>query len=278
MMGNTLLTDIHTQEKIGFIGPCSLESKEQIFSIAKMMDSLGLTYIRTPLFKPRTRPDTFQGLGEKGFSIVEDLKSSYPNLKTISEVCSVSHYESANHLLDAIQIGSRNMQNFELLKHLGKNGNKHEFIMLKRGFSSTLSEWLNAAEYLIHHGLKKEKIILCERGIRDHAGTNHVILDFATALKAKEHGFKVIVDPSHGSKESSLVLPLLKASLALDFFGYMVEVHPTPCESVSDAHQAISIEDFTGFANTNAIGQHVPNTPHESFQHHNNGQFEQYKN
>lgn len=278
MMGKTPLTDIHTQAKIGFIGPCSLESKEQIFSIAKMMDSIGLSYIRTPLFKPRTRPDTFQGLGEKGFSIVEDLKRSFPHLKTISEVCSVSQYESANHLLDAIQIGSRNMQNFELLKHLGRNGHQHEFIMLKRGFSSTLSEWLNAAEYLIHHGLQKEKIILCERGIRDHAGTNHVILDFATALKAQEHGFKVIVDPSHGSKESSLVLPLLKASLALDFFGYMVEVHPTPCESVSDAHQAISIEEFTEFANINAIGQLAQQNLHGSFPLHNSDQFEQYKN
>lgn len=273
---NSNFTDQSTP--INIVGPCSLESQVQIDKIASMASELGLTYIRTPLYKPRTHAHSFQGLGLSGHEILVNLKLNFPKLKSISEVCSIKQYEQSAHLLDAIQIGSRNMQNFELLKELGKVGNAHDFIMLKRGLSATLEEWLASADYLISHGLDAKKLVLCERGIRDHAGVNGVILDFASAVMAKMKGFKVIMDPSHGTKEAKLVLPLLKIIMGMNLDGYMVEVHPTPEKSVSDAKQAISIEDFKNFYATLTTEKREQNVLLSPVLNHNSDQSEQYKN
>jgi 3-deoxy-7-phosphoheptulonate synthase len=251
-----MLNNLTDQNFFFISGPCSLESKQQIFKVAKSLDKLNLTYLRTPLFKPRTRPESFQGLGADALPILKELKLTYPKLKFVGEVCSQQHLEMACETLDILQIGSRNMQNFELLKSIGEKfkcqkNTLFTKVILKRGFAANLEEWTSAADYLIAHGIPKENILLCERGIRAHAGTHHVILDFATALKAQELGFKVIIDPSHGTKEASLVLPLAKASLALKFDGLMIEAHPEPKKSVSDAAQALSLLDLEEFAIAN---------------------------
>jgi 3-deoxy-7-phosphoheptulonate synthase len=136
------------------------------------------------------------------------------------------------------------MQNFELLKNVGQNFKSHwDFVLLKRGFANTISEWLSSARYLEQYGIPKEKIILCERGSRSLTSPTGVELDFICALEAKKMGFTVIIDPSHGTKKSEWVLPMAKASLALDFDGLMIECHPDPAKSFSDAHQAISLEE-----------------------------------
>lgn len=271
---------MNTQENIiSIIGPCSLESESQIFSVAELYQQYDLSYLRTPLFKPRTNPNSFQGLGKDGLKIIKKLKETYPRLKNISEVCSVEQFKIAKNHIDIVQIGSRNMQNFELLKYIGAHSNNHDYVMLKRGFCSTLDEWIYAAEYLMKAGLAKSKILLCERGIRDAAGTNNVILDLATAFKASQLGFKVIIDPSHGTKERALVLPLLDAAKAMGFAGYMVEVHPFPEKSVSDANQALSIKDFYDYLNKEQSNYQLEHyNPLESSLHRKIDQSERYKN
>jgi 3-deoxy-7-phosphoheptulonate synthase len=216
-----------------------------------MATNIGVTYLRAQLFKPRTSPNSFQGLGIEGVEVLNKLRLKYPDLKFVCEVCSESQFEIAKDTADIIQIGARNMQNFELLKYISANfdKNKHEAILLKRGFANTYKEWIEASKYLMQDQVTKDQILLCERGSRSFTSETGVNLDFVNALKAKLEGFKVIIDPSHGSKHSDYVLPLTKASLAMDFAGVIVEVHPRPLESVSDKDQAISIEECTKFFN-----------------------------
>jgi 3-deoxy-7-phosphoheptulonate synthase len=204
--------------------------------------------MRAQLFKPRTSPDSFQGLGADGLKILEDLKknAAYSNIKFLSEVCSVDHFDILKDHVEAIQIGARNMQNFELLKYVGSNF-KHEFVMLKRGFASTVDEWIEAARYLEKFGIPKEKIILCERGSRSFTSPTGVQLDFICALEAQKRGYKVLIDPSHGTKKAEYVIPLAHASLALKMDGLMIECHPEPEKSVSDAKQAISLTEIDLF-------------------------------
>jgi 3-deoxy-7-phosphoheptulonate synthase len=240
----SLSTSIH------IFGPCSLESLEQIAPVAAMLKRHGLIYMRTQLFKPRTNPDSFQGLGEKGIEILQALRLNYSKdeLKFVCEVCSTDHLNVVGPWASIIQIGARNMQNFELLKAVGKYfGEPHDFVLLKRGFANTVEEWLESARYLIKGGVPKEKIILCERGTRSVTSPTGVQLDFIAALEAYKAGFKVIVDPSHGSKKSEFVIPLARASLQLGLDGIMVECHPDPKQSVSDAQQALSLEETEAF-------------------------------
>lgn len=242
---------INKTNKIIILGPCALEDYDQIESIATMATKIGVIYLRAQLFKPRTSPNSFQGLGIEGVQILNKLRAKFPKLKFVCEVCSESQFEIAKEIVDIVQIGARNMQNFELLKYISANfdPNKHEAILLKRGFANTYKEWIEASNYLMQDKVAKDQILLCERGSRSFTSETGVNLDFVNALKAKHAGFKVIIDPSHGSKHCDYVLPLTKASLAMDFAGVIVEVHPSPSESVSDKEQAISIEDCTQFFN-----------------------------
>ena len=235
-------------QKFNIVGPCSMESEKQIRSVFDLAQKVGLTYIRTQVYKPRTNPNSFQGLGLEGITILKSLRDTYSreSIKYVCEVCSNDQFDSVSDIASIIQIGARNMQNFELLKYIAQNF-KSEFILLKRGFSNTQKEWISSAEYLISGGIPKDKIILCERGSRSFTSPTGVSLDFINALVAKEAGFKVIIDPSHGTKESRFVLQLAKAANAMDFDGLMIEAHPNPSESVSDKEQAISLDDLESF-------------------------------
>lgn len=234
-------------------GPCALESLEQIAPVAALLKRHNLTYLRTQLFKPRTDPSSFQGLGKSGEKILETLRETYTvnELKFVCEACSSDQLEIIAPWASIIQIGARNMQNFELLKAVGKHiSDQHDFVLLKRGFANTVEEWLASANYLIQGGVPKEKIVLCERGTRSVTSPTGVQLDFIAALEAKKSGYLVITDPSHGSKKAEFVLPLARAGLALGLDGIMVECHPRPSESVSDAKQAISLEAMEEFIKT----------------------------
>ncbi|MFY7993649.1 MAG: 3-deoxy-7-phosphoheptulonate synthase [Bacteriovoracaceae bacterium] len=237
------------KNKLFILGPCSLESFEQISQVANILRKHDVTYIRTQLFKPRTRPESFQGLGVEGLQVLAKLRETYSveELKFVAEVCSEEQLAAIADDVQVIQIGARNMQNFELLKVIGKYLKKQDFVLLKRGFANTLEEWLASAEYLQRFGVPKNKIVLCERGSRTLTSPTGVHLDFIVAMVAKQSGYQVIIDPSHGTKKREFVLPLAAAALAMDFDGVMIECHPEPAKSVSDAAQAISLEEAEQF-------------------------------
>lgn len=240
-------------DSLYIFGPCALESLDQITQVAAMLSRHRLSYMRAQLFKPRTNPDSFQGLGEDGTEVLRELRKTYPisSLKFVCEACSLEQLKTVAAWASVIQIGARNMQNFELLKAVGGNlSSQHDYVLLKRGFANTVEEWLESARYLEKGGVPKSKIVLCERGSRSVTSPTGVQLDFIAALEAKKAGYKVIVDPSHGSKKSEFVIPLARASLQLGLDGIMVECHPNPSTSVSDAHQAISLEAMEEFIRT----------------------------
>ncbi len=238
------------KKKLFILGPCSLESFEQISRVANILRKHDVTYMRTQVYKPRTKPDSFQGLGAAdGIPVLNKLRETYSidQLKFVAEVCSEEQLAAIADHVQVIQIGARNMQNFELLKVVGKYIKDHDFVLLKRGFANTLEEWLSAAEYLAYFGVPKNKIVLCERGSRSLTSPTGVHLDLIAAMMGQKAGYKVVIDPSHGSKQREFVIPLAKAALAMDFDGVMIECHPEPAKSVSDAAQAISLEDAEEF-------------------------------
>lgn len=240
-------------EKLIIMGPCSLESKEQIDQVVQMAKEIGIVYIRAQVYKPRTNPDSFQGLGDVGIEILKQIKEEHSEeeIRLVCEVCSEKHFDNLKDLANIIQIGARNMQNFELLKYIAKNfdADIHDYVLLKRGFANTNSEWISSAQYLISGGVPKERVLLCERGSRSLTSPTGVSLDFINALKAKAQGFNVIIDPSHGAKDRQYVLPLASAALAMDFDGLMIEAHPNPDQSISDRAQAISLKAIKSFFN-----------------------------
>ena len=226
------------------VGPCALESFEQVHPLVALCQKWGISYFRAHLFKPRTHPDSFQGLGEKGVELVEVIKNA--GLKVVCEACSVEQLKFVQPFCDILQIGARNMQNFELLKAVGHYYQGH--VLLKRGFANTVYEWISSACYLEKSGVAKENILLCERGSRNSTSPSGMTLDLGLAYQVrKDYGYSVIIDPSHGCRDSQLVLPLASAALAMRFDGLMIEVHPHPLESLSDAHQAVSVEQFDEF-------------------------------
>ena len=235
--------------KFMIIGPCVLESIEKLRPIVDVAQKYGLVYFRANLFKPRTHPSSFQGLGRKGLPIIEFLLNH--KMKLVSEAASLEQLEWVKDYASIIQIGARNMQNFELLKMMGQRldfSSTDQMVLLKRGFVNNICEWLSSAEYLERSGVPRDRVILCERGSRNWAAPNGVTLDLALAWKVKqETDYKVIVDPSHGTRESSLVLPMAKAAMSLDFDGLMIETHPHPLESLSDPQQAIHPSDLDDF-------------------------------
>ncbi|MEK9132706.1 MAG: 3-deoxy-7-phosphoheptulonate synthase [Patescibacteria group bacterium] len=223
-------------------GPCSIESEEQMNQSAAAIKKAGATILRGGAFKPRTTPYSFQGLGRKGILMLEKAGRDH-GLVTISEVMDVRDVDfTANHI-DILQIGARNMQNFDLLKEVGKIKKP---VMLKRGLAATIKEFLLAAEYILLQG--NQDVILCERGIRTFEDETRNTLCIATVPIVKELShLPIIVDPSHGTGKKPLIMPMARAAIAAGADGIMVEAHPCPDKALCDADQALTIAEFEKF-------------------------------
>ena len=219
-------------------GPCSVESEEQMIQVAKAVKDSGAKFLRGGAFKPRTSPYAFQGLHDEGIRLLLEAKKE-TGLPIVTEIMSISHLDLFNDV-DVIQVGARNMQNFDLLKELG-HSNKP--ILLKRGLSSTMEELLMSAEYILAGGNKN--VILCERGIRtfEKATRNTLDLSAVPLLKSKTH-LPIIVDPSHAAGIASLVEPLSKAAVAVGADGLMIEVHNNPKMARCDGDQSLTPMQF----------------------------------
>lgn len=220
-------------------GPCSVESEEQIYTTAEFLSKNGIKFIRGGAYKPRTSPYAFRGLGLDGLKILRNAANEY-KLNVITELMDLSLLNQITEYSDIIQIGSRNMSNFYMLAELGKTDKP---IMLKRGMSARLSEWLLAADYILSGG--NEKVILCERGIRSFDPEVRNTMDVAAIpmIQALSH-LPIFADPSHGTGMAKFVHPLSLASLVAGANGLMIEIHPDPSKSLSDAQQAMSFQDF----------------------------------
>ena len=220
-------------------GPCSVESEEQIIEIAKSVKASGANFLRGGAFKPRTSPYSFQGLELEGLRLLKRAKEE-TGLSIVTEIMSTNYIDEFVRDVDVIQVGARNMQNFDLLKQLGKTNKP---ILLKRGLSSTIEEWLMSAEYIMAGG--NENVILCERGIRTYEGYTRNTLDLSAipVIKKLSH-LPVIVDPSHASGYWYLVEPLAKAAIAAGADGLMIEVHNNPQHALSDGQQSVKPELF----------------------------------
>lgn len=220
-------------------GPCSVESEAQIIEIAKSVKKSGANFLRGGAFKPRTSPYSFQGLELEGLRLLKRAKEE-TGLSIVTEIMSTDYIDEFVRDVDVIQIGTRNMQNFDLLKQLGKTNKP---ILLKRGLSSTIEEWLMSAEYIMAGG--NENVILCERGIRTYEGYTRNTLDLSAipVIKKLSH-LPIIVDPSHASGYWYLVEPLAKAAIAAGADGLMIEVHNDPQHALSDGQQSVKPELF----------------------------------
>lgn len=226
----------------GFVvmaGPCAVESPEQMRRAADAVAKAGAHVVRGGAFKPRTSPYAFQGLGEPGLRLLEEA-ARHRNLPVVTELMDAAQLPVVLEHADLIQVGARNMQNFSLLRALGK---VRRPVLLKRGFSATLEEWLLAAEYVLDGG--NDQVILCERGIRTFETQLRNTLDLGGVAWAKERThLPVIVDPSHATGVASLVTPLSLAAAAVGADGLLVEVHPEPQTALCDGSQALSPEAF----------------------------------
>lgn len=221
-----------------FAGPCSVESKEQIITLAEKIKSCGCEVLRGGAFKPRTSPYTFQGLGDEGIELLSEAKK-LTGLPVVSEIMDASQLELFKDV-DILQIGAKNMQNFALLKAVGR---QEKPVLLKRGFSNTLEELLFSAEYIMAEG--NHKVILCERGIRTFEPSTRNTFDIAAIplLKQLTH-LPVIADPSHSTGTSSLVAPVSLAAVAAGAGGLLIEIHDEPECALCDGRQAITIEEL----------------------------------
>lgn len=220
-------------------GPCAVETQEQLLLIAHNVKKAGANILRGGAYKPRTSPYAFQGLEEEGLRYMQTAKKE-TGLSTICEVVSLDAINAAVKYVDMIQIGARNMQNFYLLKEAGKSGLP---VLLKRGLSATIDEWLNAAEYIIAEG--NPNVVLCERGIRTFETATRNTLDISAVpvLKEKTH-LPVIVDPSHSTGSYLYVPSMAKAAVACGADGLMIEVHNDPAHALSDGPQSLTFEKF----------------------------------
>ena len=244
--------------KIGVIaGPCSVESEEQIVDIAKQVKKAGASFLRGGAFKPRTSPYSFQGLGYEGLELLGIAKQE-TGLPIVSEILSENMVDRFARDVDVIQVGARNMQNFMLLKELGKT---RKPILLKRGLSATIEEWLMSAEYIMSEG--NPNIILCERGIRTFEKYTRNTLDISAvpAVKRMSH-LPVIVDPSHATGLRWMVMPMARAAVAADADGIMIEVHNDPEHALSDGNQSITPDEFNELMNSlriisGAVGRRI---------------------
>lgn len=220
-------------------GPCSVESFDQMDSIGKKMAENGVKILRGGIFKPRTNPESFQGLGLKGLEILKEIKKKYGFIVS-TEIMDIKDLEDMEEIVDVFQVGSRNMQNFSLLKDLG---HINKPIILKRGMSATMEEWINAAKYIEMGGNKD--IIMCERGIRTFENYTRNTLDLMTIPIIKEKTeYPIIIDPSHGTGRRELIKPASIGGKAMGADGIIVEFHPSPEDALSDGDQSLHFEEF----------------------------------
>ena len=222
-------------------GPCSVESKEQVIMIAKAAKAAGANMLRGGAFKPRTSPYAFQGMGTAGLDILLAAKEE-TGLPIVSELMSAEYIEEFNEKVDLVQIGARNMQNFDLLKEVGKRCTKP--ILLKRGLSATYEEWIMSAEYIMASG--NPNVILCERGVRTYETYTRNTLDLQAipVIKRLTH-LPIIIDPSHAGGKWWLVEPMAKAAVAAGCDGLMIEVHNDPEHALCDGPQSLKPEKYT---------------------------------
>ncbi len=220
-------------------GPCAVENREEYLKIAVQLKSMGAHILRGGLFKPRTSPYSFKGLGRAGLEIMTEARD-LTGLPIISEIMDVRDLDYMYEHLDILQVGSRNMQNFSLLEELGR---LKKPVMLKRGLSATIEEWLLAAEYILNGG--NPNVILCERGIRtfETYTRNTVDIGAVPLIKHLSH-LPIIVDPSHATGKWRIVTPVAKAAIAAGADGLMVEVHPDPDRALSDGQQSLTPDNF----------------------------------
>ncbi len=231
---------IYNKIKENFViihGPCAIESYEQFNEVVKELKDIS-PFFRAGLYKPRTSPDSFQGLKEKGFEIVEQIKR-HNNIYLVSEITSIDQINKFKNI-DIIQIGARNMQNYELIQTVAK---LNKPIILKRGFGCTVDELLNSAKYIEKEG--NNQIILCERGIRTFSNVSRFTLDLSAVGYLKDNtSYPIFVDPSHAGGNQQEVKRLTKAAYAYGCDGLLIEVHPNPKEAKSDVKQQLKIKDY----------------------------------
>ncbi|MCB9072799.1 MAG: 3-deoxy-7-phosphoheptulonate synthase [Bdellovibrionaceae bacterium] len=238
---NISFGNLHIEPKKFYViaGPCSIESPEQFRETAAFVKEHGASILRGGIYKMRTKPNSFQGVGAEALQWIAEIKKEMA-MPLISEVTDPRQIPALNDYLDGYQVGSRNMYNYELLKDLGTYNKP---VLLKRGFSALLDEWLNAAQYVLNGG--NTSVLLCERGIRTFETKMRNTLDLASVAYLKQHcNLPVIVDPSHGTGDRNLVAPMACAAVAAGADGIMVEVHPDPAEALSDGFQALNFENF----------------------------------
>ncbi len=226
-------------EVVVMAGPCSVESEEQMEATAAHVAAHGATFLRGGAFKPRTSPYSFQGLGEDGLRYLRTAADNH-NLNVITEVMDLSKIDLIHEYTDVFQVGARNMQNFDLLKELGRSDKP---VFLKRGASATIQEWLMAAEYVMSQG--NPHVMLCERGIRTFETYTRNTLDLSAVpvIKKKSH-LPVFADPSHGTGIRGKVIPMARAAVAAGADGLMIETHPDPASALSDGPQALFFDQF----------------------------------
>jgi len=227
------------KELVIMAGPCAVESREQILASAEAVKKAGAQFLRGGAFKPSTSPYAFQGLEEEGLKLLKEAKEA-TGLLIISEVTSERAVEIADKYVDMFQVGARNVQNFQLLREIGRSKKP---VLFKRGPSTTIDEWLNAAEYIMSEG--NYNVVLCERGIRTFETATRNTLDISAVpvVKSLSH-LPIIVDPSHAAGKVQYILPLSKAAIAAGADGLIIEVHPNPKCALSDAAQQLPPEDF----------------------------------
>lgn len=225
-------------------GPCAVESREQLFESAKIVKAAGAQFLRGGAYKPRTSPYSFQGLEDEGLKYLAEARD-LTGLRIVTEVTEVEAVETVSNYADMLQVGARNMQNFRLLKEVGR-GDKP--VLLKRGLAATLNEWLNAAEYIMSEG--NHNVVLCERGIRTYETYTRNTLDLSAiaAIKHLSH-LPIIVDPSHGTGKWRMVKPMAYAAIAAGADGLMMEVHPNPAKALSDGPQSLTPENYAEVMN-----------------------------
>ena len=220
-------------------GPCAIESEEQALTIAKLVKEAGADIFRGGAFKPRTSPYSFQGLGLEGLKILARA-SDMTGMPVVTEVLDYENFDLVEQYSDIVQIGTRNMQNFSLLRRAGVCGKP---ILLKRGLAATIDEWLMAAEYILAEG--NSQVILCERGVRTFVNHSRNTLDLsAVPVVERESHLPIIIDPSHAAGRRDQVLPLSRAAVAVEAHGLMVEVHHAPEKALSDGPQSLYPEQF----------------------------------
>jgi 3-deoxy-7-phosphoheptulonate synthase/chorismate mutase len=223
-------------------GPCSIESEEQMEDVARELAGRGLRFLRGGAFKPRSSPYSFQGLGQRGLEILREVSRRH-NLVSVTEVMDPRAVELVSAFADILQIGSRNMYNYDLLREVGRT---RKPVLLKRGLSATLDEFLWSAEYIVSEG--NENVILCERGIRTYEGQTRNTLDISAVPLLRQKSFlPVVVDVSHAAGRKDILGALGRAALAAGANGVMVEVHPCPATARSDSEQQLDFEEFARF-------------------------------